>query len=65
MQRLQGRVDILLSVCFAFEAELDVVVHAIEYAWSFSWRRLWLESDLAYLVGFVQAPVASRGGGAH
>ena len=39
-----------LGICFAFKAEHAVVVHAIEYAWSFSWRWLWLESDLAYLV---------------
>ena len=30
---------ILLGVRFAFEVEPAVVVDAIDYAWSFSWRR--------------------------
>ncbi|KAK3218755.1 hypothetical protein Dsin_012725 [Dipteronia sinensis] len=36
---------ILLGVCFAFEAELAIFIHAIDFAWNFGWHQLWLESD--------------------
>ncbi|KAK0595507.1 hypothetical protein LWI29_007339 [Acer saccharum] len=47
---VKGCFAIPLGVCFAFEAELAVAVHAIDYAWTFGWRWLWLESDSTFVV---------------
>ena len=52
---VKGCFAILLGVCFAFKTELVVVVHMIENASSFSWRRLWLESDSPYLVALLRS----------
>ena len=46
---------ISFGVCLAFEDELATVVHTNEYVYSFSWRQLWLESDLAYLVALLHS----------
>ncbi|KAK3205636.1 hypothetical protein Dsin_019682 [Dipteronia sinensis] len=35
---------------FAFEAELLVVLIAINYEWKYEWCQIWLESDLSYVV---------------
>ncbi|KAK3183818.1 hypothetical protein Dsin_031104 [Dipteronia sinensis] len=37
---VKGYFAIPLGVCFAFEVELAAVVHAVDYAWTFGWRRL-------------------------
>ncbi|KAK3184210.1 hypothetical protein Dsin_031496 [Dipteronia sinensis] len=47
---VKGCFAIPLGVCFAFKVELVAAVHAIDYAWTFGWRRLWLESDLTFVV---------------
>ncbi|KAK3213082.1 hypothetical protein Dsin_017788 [Dipteronia sinensis] len=44
-----------LDVCFAFEAELAAAVHAIDYAWTFGWRQLWLESDSTFVVDTLRS----------
>ena len=30
-------------------------VHAIDYAWTFGWRRLWLESDSTFVVDILRS----------
>ena len=50
-----------LAFAFTFEDELVADVHVIEYIWSFSWRRLWLERDSACLVALLYS--YSLGGG--
>ena len=52
---IKGCFVIPLGVCFAFEGELVVVVHAIEYVQSVCWRRLWLESDSTYMVSLLRS----------
>ncbi|KAK2652591.1 hypothetical protein Ddye_012447 [Dipteronia dyeriana] len=44
-----------LGVCFAFEAELAAGIYAIDYAWTFGWRRLWLESDSTFVVDILRS----------
>ena len=44
-----------LYVWFPFEAELAVVVHVIDYTWTFGLQHLWLESDSGFLVSLVLA----------
>ncbi|KAK3199187.1 hypothetical protein Dsin_022602 [Dipteronia sinensis] len=44
-----------LGVCFAFGAELTAAVHTIDYAWTFGWRRLWLESDSTFVVDTLRS----------
>ncbi|KAK3195732.1 hypothetical protein Dsin_027042 [Dipteronia sinensis] len=51
----KGCFAISLGVCFAFEAKLAAVVHAIDYAWTFGCRRLWLESDSAFVVAVFRS----------
>ena len=46
---------ILIGICFAFEVDLAADVHVIEYAKFFSWKRLWLESDSAYLMALLNS----------
>ena len=56
MQRLRQKLlAIPLGACFAFEAELAVVVHAIEYTWSFSWKWMRWESNSTYLVALLRS----------
>ncbi|KAK2643687.1 hypothetical protein Ddye_018882 [Dipteronia dyeriana] len=43
------------GVCFAFESELAVAVYAIDYAWNFGWRRLWLKSDSTFVVDILSS----------
>ncbi|KAK0608762.1 hypothetical protein LWI29_035530 [Acer saccharum] len=50
---IRGCFAIPLGVCFAFEAELAAAVHAIDYAWTFGWHRLWLESDSTFVVNIL------------
>ena len=52
---IKGYFNIPLDICFAFEPELVVVVHAIKYTWTFNWRGLSLESDSAYLVALLRS----------
>ncbi|KAK2642030.1 hypothetical protein Ddye_023793 [Dipteronia dyeriana] len=52
---VKGCFAIPLGVCFAFEAELVVVVHAMDYAWTFGWSQLRLESDSTYLVDTLRS----------
>ena len=52
---VKGCFVIPFSVCFAFEAELAATVHTIDYAWTFGWRRLWLESDSAFVVAILRS----------
>ncbi|KAK3199937.1 hypothetical protein Dsin_023352 [Dipteronia sinensis] len=51
----KGCFAIPLIVCFAFEAELAAAVHTIDYAWTFGWRRLWLESDSTFVVDTLRS----------
>ncbi|KAK0572334.1 hypothetical protein LWI29_030054 [Acer saccharum] len=52
---VRGCFAIPLGVCFAFEAELAAAVHAIDYAWTFGWHRLWLESDSTFVVNILRS----------
>ena len=52
---VQGCFAIPLGVCFACEVELVSVIHTIDYAWTFSWRRLWLESDSTFVVATLRS----------
>ena len=47
---IKGCFVIPLGVYFAFKAELAVAAHAINYAWTFGWHWLWLESDSTFVV---------------
>ncbi|KAK2661126.1 hypothetical protein Ddye_007659 [Dipteronia dyeriana] len=44
-----------LGVYFAFEAELADVVYAIDYAQTFGWHQLWLESDSTFVVDILRS----------
>ncbi|KAK1577292.1 hypothetical protein Q3G72_020471 [Acer saccharum] len=52
---VKGCFAIPLGVCFAFEIELATAVHAIDNAWTFGWRRLWLESDSTFVVTILRS----------
>ncbi|KAK3217683.1 hypothetical protein Dsin_011653 [Dipteronia sinensis] len=52
---VKGCFVIPIGVCFAFKAELATAVHAIDYAWTFGWRRLWLESDSTFVVDALRS----------
>ncbi|KAK0599983.1 hypothetical protein LWI29_010426 [Acer saccharum] len=52
---VRGCFAIPLGVCFAFEAELAAAIHAIDYAWTFGWHRLWLESDSTFVVNILRS----------
>ncbi|KAK2657980.1 hypothetical protein Ddye_011032 [Dipteronia dyeriana] len=52
---VKGCFVIPLDVCFAFEAELVAAVYAIDYAWTFGWCRLWLESDSTFVVDILHS----------
>ncbi|KAK3200069.1 hypothetical protein Dsin_023484 [Dipteronia sinensis] len=42
-----------LGIMHAFEAELSVVIKAIEYAFGFGWHNLWIECDSSYMVSLL------------
>ncbi|KAK2638448.1 hypothetical protein Ddye_026243 [Dipteronia dyeriana] len=46
---------ISLGVCFAFEAELAAAIYTIDYAWTFDWRRLRLESNSTFVVDILRS----------
>ncbi|KAK2646800.1 hypothetical protein Ddye_021995 [Dipteronia dyeriana] len=52
---VKGCFAIPLGVCFAFGAELAAAIYAIDYAWTFDWRRLWLESDSTFVVDILRS----------
>lgn len=45
--------SILLGNVYAFEAELQGAIYAIEMAHRFSWISLWLESDFTFVVNLL------------
>ncbi|KAK2655634.1 hypothetical protein Ddye_008686 [Dipteronia dyeriana] len=52
---IKGCFAIPLGVCFAFEAEFAAAVYAIDYAWTFGCRRLWLESDSTFVMDILRS----------
>lgn len=44
-----------LCIDFSFKAGLVVAIHVIEYAWTFRWRKLWLESDFTSIVSLPRS----------
>ncbi|KAK2664369.1 hypothetical protein Ddye_002943 [Dipteronia dyeriana] len=52
---VKGCFAIPLGVCFAFKVELVAAVYTIDYAWTFGWRRLWLESDSTCVVDILRS----------
>lgn len=51
--------DLTIESCLTFEAELIVVMHALEIAQKYLWHPQWLESDYAFGVHSVQFWCAS------
>ncbi|PON63959.1 Ribonuclease H-like domain containing protein [Parasponia andersonii] len=48
-----GCFSIPLGIGYAFETELATVIHAINFAWKYGWKRLWLENDSIYVVSIL------------
>ena len=51
---IKGCFSLFLGTRLAFEAEIMGFILAIEFAYKFKWKNLWVETDLTYIVALFK-----------
>ena len=51
---VQGCFSYHIGQVFAYEVEIHGVIVVVDFAWSFSWRSLWIEANSIYVIDLIE-----------